>query len=46
MLTNRLKPILGNAITNNQNAFVPSRLTIENVMVGYECLHREDNPRL
>ena len=39
-ITNRLKPILNHIISPNQSAFIPNRLITNNVIIGYECLHK------
>ena len=39
-ITNRLKPILSQIISPNHSAFIPNRLISDNVIIGYECLHK------
>jgi hypothetical protein len=38
-LVNRLRPILGDIISENQSAFVLWRLITDNALLAFECLH-------
>jgi hypothetical protein len=38
-LVNRVWPILGDVISENQSAFVPGRLNIDKALSVFECLH-------
>lgn len=40
MVANRLKVVLKEITTSYQSAFVPDRLIIDNIIVGYECQHK------
>ena len=39
-IANRLKHILHHVISPNQSAFIPNRLISDNIIIGYECLHK------
>ena len=45
VLTNKVKGILPNIISNAQSAFVPDKLITDNTAVAYEMLHRLRNKR-
>lgn len=38
-VTNKLKNIMGNIIDPHQSAFIPGRSIIDNILLGYECMH-------
>ncbi|KAK2642075.1 hypothetical protein Ddye_023838 [Dipteronia dyeriana] len=38
-LSNRLRYVLGEVISDSQSSFIPGRLIFDNAIVGYECIH-------
>jgi hypothetical protein len=45
VLSNRLKLILSEIISENQSAFVPDRLITDNILIAYELTHYMHNKR-
>ena len=39
-IANRLKHVMHKIISPMQNAFIPDRLITDNIIIGYECLHK------
>jgi hypothetical protein len=39
VLANRLKGVLSTIISSSQSAFIPSKLTIDNILATYETMH-------
>lgn len=44
-ITNRFRPILSRIIDSFQSAFIPGRLIMDNVIVGFECMNWIRNNR-
>ncbi|XP_019173897.1 PREDICTED: uncharacterized protein LOC109169469 [Ipomoea nil] len=39
MITNRMKPLMGNIISDSQSAFIPDRLITDNILIAAEVGH-------
>ena len=39
-IANKLKHLLHQIISPNRSVFIPNRLIIDNIIIGYECLHK------
>uniref|UniRef100_A0A8I6X233 Reverse transcriptase domain-containing protein n=1 Tax=Hordeum vulgare subsp. vulgare TaxID=112509 RepID=A0A8I6X233_HORVV len=47
-LVNRLRPLLGELISETQSAFIPGRIITDNAIIAFECFHKiqhSKNPR-
>lgn len=40
VLANGMKPIISQIISLTQSAFIPNKLIMDNVIIGYECLQK------
>lgn len=38
-IINRFRPVLAKVIDEFQSAFMPGRLILDNVIMGFECMH-------
>lgn len=36
---NRMKTVLNAVISSNHSAFIPGQCVVDNVILGYECIH-------